>query len=95
MNEDGAELATVARETFEYNIVPWAGRKYEAWVRSWARAHPRDPTGQVQVAQPIYGAFQKRTPGQRLTHDQAEALGYPRAPRGRTPGGGEDLARSR
>jgi hypothetical protein len=83
------ELATIARETFEYNVVPWAGRKYEEWVRAWARRHPRDPRGLVQLPQPIYEAFQQRTPGQRLTSQQAARLGYPRVP------GEEELARVR
>ena len=83
------EMATVARETFEYSVVPWAGRKYEEWVRAWARRHPRDPRGLVQLPEPIYRAFQERTPGQRLTSQQAARLGYPRVP------GEEELARVR
>jgi hypothetical protein len=79
-DSDSAELATIARETFEYTIMPWAGRKYEEWVRAWAHKHPLDPTGLVQLPAEIYRAFQQRTPGQRLTRQQAEALGYPRVP---------------
>jgi hypothetical protein len=79
-SDSSTELATVARETFEYSIVPWAGRKFEEWVRSWARKHPRDPTGLVQLPARIYRAFQQRTLGQRLTRQQAEALGYPGVP---------------
>jgi hypothetical protein len=86
---DSVELATIARETFEYSIVPWAGRKYEEWVRAWGRKHPRDPNGLVQLPAEMYHAFQSRTPGQRLTHRQAEALGYPRVP------GEQELARVR
>ncbi len=85
--EEG-DLATVARETFEFSIVTWAGRKYEEWVRAWARVHPRDP-GLVQLPQDIFQAFQHRTPGERLTRAQAEALGYPRVP------GEQELARMR
>jgi hypothetical protein len=87
--ESDAELATVARETFEYSIVTWAGRKYEEWVRAWARPHTRDPKGLVQLPQSMYRAFQDRAPGQRLTRQQAEALGYPRVP------GEQELARVR
>ena len=83
------ELATMARETFEYSVVPWAGRKYVEWVRAWARRHPRDPRGLVQMPQSIYAASQQRTPGQRLTSQQAARLGYPRVP------GEEELARVR
>jgi hypothetical protein len=81
----------MARETFVYSIVPWAGRKYVPWVTAWADAypHPRDPTGLVQLPEAIYRAFQERTPGQRLSKQQAEALGYPRVP------GEQDLARVR
>lgn len=74
------ELSTIARETFEFSVVPWAGRKYEEWVRAWARRHPRDPNGLVQLPTPIFEAFQSRTPGQRLSRKQAEALGYPSVP---------------
>jgi len=86
--ESDAELATIARETFEYGIATWAGRKYEEWVRAWARRHPRDP-GLVQLPETIYRAFQQRVSGQRLTRKEAEALGYPRVP------GEQDLARVR
>ena len=48
------EMATVARETLEYSVIPWAGRKYEEWVRAWARRHPRDPRGLVQLPQAVY-----------------------------------------
>lgn len=74
------ELATVARETFEYGVVMWAGRKYEAWMRAWARPHPGDSRGLVQLPAEIYAAFQQRAPGTRLSRQQAEALGYPRVP---------------
>jgi hypothetical protein len=77
--DSAPELATVAKETLEFSIVPWAGRKYEEWVRAWARRHPLDP-GLVQVPKDIFAAFQKRTPGQRLTRQEAEGLGYPRVP---------------
>jgi len=81
------ELATIARETFEYGIVTWAGRKYEEWVRAWAQPHPRDPRGLVQVQKHLLEAFQQRTPGQRLSAKEAAALGYPRVP------GEQELAR--
>ena len=87
--ESEGEYATVARETFEYGIVTWAGRKYEEWMRAWGRPHPRDARGLVQVPKPIFEAFQHRAPGQRLTSREAEALGYPRVP------GEQELARVR
>jgi hypothetical protein len=72
--------ATVAYETFEHNVIPWAGRRYAEWVRAWSRPHPGDPTGLVQVPAQMYAAFQKRAPGERLNRRQAEALGYPGVP---------------
>jgi hypothetical protein len=72
--------STVARETFEYSIIPWAGRKYAPWVRAWSRPHPGDPTGLVQVPEPIYNGFHARRPMQRLDRAGAEQLGYPSVP---------------
>jgi hypothetical protein len=89
MDSEGTELSTVARETFEYGIVTWAGRKYEEWVRSWAQPHPRDPRGLIQLPTTLYEAWQQRQPGQRLTAKEAQALGYPRVP------GEQELARVR
>jgi hypothetical protein len=88
-SSDSTEFATVARETLEFSIVPWAGRKYAEWIRAWSRKHPGDPVGLVQVPVSIYRAFQQRTPGQRLTKQEAQALGYPSVP------GEQQLARVR
>jgi hypothetical protein len=79
-SDTAAVWSTVARETFEYNVVPWAGRSYADWVRAWSRPHPGDPRGLVQVPERIYAAFQRRTPGQRLSRKEAQALGYPSVP---------------
>jgi hypothetical protein len=84
-----AELSNIARETFEYSVIPWVGRKYEDWVRTWARPHPRDPRGLIQLPNTLFHAWQQRTPGRRLTSAEAQALGYPRVP------GDADLARVR
>jgi hypothetical protein len=72
--------ATMARETFEFSVVPWAGRTYAAWLRSWTRPHPGDARGLVQLPEDMYRAFQKRTYGQRLSRRGAEELGYPAVP---------------
>ena len=72
--------ATVARETFEYNVVPWAGRRYAEWVRAWSRPAANDPTGLVQLPQTMYEAFQHRVPGERLSRRTADELGYPGVP---------------
>ena len=72
--------ATIARETFEYSVVPWAGRSYAGWLRAWTRPHPGDGRGLVQIPEDMYRAFQRRTPGQRLARREAEALGYPKVP---------------
>jgi hypothetical protein len=76
----GATWATMATETFEHNVVPWAGRGYAEWVRAWARPHPRDARGMVQLPDDIYRAFQHRVPGERLSRKTAQALGYPGVP---------------
>jgi len=78
--EEGENWATIAHETFEHGVVPWAGRPYAEWVRTWSREHPRDPRGLTQVPGNIYLAFQQRTPGQRLTRQGAKRLGYPSHP---------------
>lgn len=79
-SDSNAGWASLARETFEYNVVPWAGRTYAEWMRAWARPHPGDPRGLVQVPDDIYKAFQQRTPGQRLSRQIVESLGYPSVP---------------
>jgi hypothetical protein len=70
----------LARESFEHSLVPWAGRKYAEWLRAWARPHPGDPRGMIQVPENVYKAFQQRTPGQRLSRETVESLGYPSVP---------------
>ena len=79
-SDDSASWASIARESFEYSLVPWAGRKYAEWMRAWARPHPGDPRGLVQVPADVYKAFQQRTPGQRLSRQTVERLGYPSVP---------------
>ena len=78
--DDSAEWASIARESFEYNLVPWAGRKYAEWLRAWSRPHPGDPRGLVQVPADVYRAFQQRTPGQRVSPQTIMGLGYPSVP---------------
>ena len=77
---DGPALATVARETFEYNVIPWAGRRHAAWVRAWSRPHPGDPRGLVQLPASLHEAFQQRVTGERLSRKTAEQLGFPSVP---------------
>jgi hypothetical protein len=79
-SDSSAGWASVARETFEYNFVPWAGRNYAEWLRAWARPHPGDPRGVIQVPADVFAAFQQRTPGQHLSRQTVETLGYPRVP---------------
>jgi hypothetical protein len=79
-DETGAEWATVATESFEFSVIPWAGRSYADWLRAWSRPHPGDPRGLVQMPQQVYVAFQKRVLGQRMSRKTAEGLGYPRVP---------------
>ena len=87
--QTGADWATVARETFEFSVIPWAGRPYADWVRAWSRPHPGDPRGLMQLPQEVYATFQQRVPGQRMSSKTAAALGYPRVP------GESDLERVR
>jgi hypothetical protein len=80
-----ADIATgweaVARETFEYNMVPWMGLQYEPWLRAWARPHPGDPRGQVLVPERLYQVFKTgHVPFQRVTPQQLAAAGYPEVP---------------
>ncbi len=84
-DSSSAGWASVARETFEYNLVPWAGREYAEWMRAWSRPHPGDPRGLIQVPRDVYRAFQERTPGQRLSRQTVEGLGYPSVPGEREP----------
>ena len=74
---EAIQWAPVARETFEYSMVPWVGRQYVGWLRGWTRPHSVDP-GLVLVPEPLYRAFQQRTVGQPITRAQLQALGYPR-----------------
>ena len=83
-SETGPAWASVARETFEHSIVPWAGRTYAEWMRTWARPHPGDPRGLVQVPEDVYRAFQQRIPGKRLTRQTSpgcERVGPSRLPK--------------
>jgi hypothetical protein len=71
--------ARVARETFERSMVPWVGRKHEAWLRAWARPHPVDP-GQILVPQRVYEVYQSRRALEPLARWQLDAMGYPKLP---------------
>jgi hypothetical protein len=70
----------VAREVFEYQMVPWIGREYAAWLRTSARPHPSDPHRLVLVPERIYRVFQDRQPGGRVTPAHLESMHYPRLP---------------
>jgi hypothetical protein len=70
----------VARETFEYNMIPWVGRRHAPWLRAWARPHPVDPRGLVLVPERIYRVFSQRALMEPVTRQQLAAMGYPRLP---------------
>ena len=70
----------VAREVFEYEMVPWVGREYAAWLRTAARPHAADPHRLVLVPERIYGVFQQRQPGSHVTQAQLQTMQYPRLP---------------
>jgi hypothetical protein len=75
-----AGWVAVARETFEYNMRPWMGRKYEAWLRACTRPHPIDPRGQVLVPDRLYRVFASRPIYGRVTPAELAAAGYPALP---------------
>jgi hypothetical protein len=77
----------VARETFERSMLPWMGRKYEPWLRAWARPHPVDP-GQVLVADSVYRVYAARPALEPLAQWQLKAMGYPRLPPAESRAGG-------
>src|ERR1700737_2662695 len=78
--ESALRWVPVAREVFEYEMVPWVGREYAAWLRTAARPHPADRHRLVLVPERIFRVFQARQPGQRVTAVQLEAMQYPRLP---------------
>ena len=82
MRTSGVEAGwvAVARETFEYNMRPWMGRRYEAWLRACARPHPIDPRGQVLVPDRLYQVFASRPIYGRVTPAELAAAGYPALP---------------
>ena len=71
---------TVSREVFEYQMVPWVGREYAAWLRTSARPHPADEHRLVLLPERICTVFSATGPGQRATPAQLEQMGYPRLP---------------
>jgi hypothetical protein len=73
-------MVPVARELFEYEMVPWIGRDYAAWLRASARPHPADEHRLVLIPERIYQVFQDRKPGEHATPAQLEAMTYPRLP---------------
>jgi hypothetical protein len=77
MTEDRTELmVAVSRECFEYNVVPWMGRPYEAWLRASTEPHPVDPVGQLLIPGRVYDVFKtERIPLQRISKRQAQAAG--------------------
>jgi hypothetical protein len=79
MSTNGVEAgwAAVARETFEYNLRPWMGRKSEVWLRACAHPHPIDPRGQVLVPDRLYQVFASRPIYGRVTSAELAAAGYP------------------
>jgi hypothetical protein len=81
MNSIPAGWVAVARDTLEYNMRPWVGRRYERWLRDSLRPHPVDPRGQVLVPTAIHEVFKKRRHFTRATPRELAAAGYPRLPR--------------
>jgi hypothetical protein len=82
MSTSGVEAGwvPVARETLEYTLRPWMGRKYESWLRASMRPHPIDPRGQVLVPDRLYRVFASRPIYGRVTAAELAAAGYPVLP---------------
>jgi hypothetical protein len=80
MNVVAPGWVAVARETVEYNMRPWLGRRYESWLRASVRPHPIDPRGQVLVPQRMYDVFKKRRTFARVTRAELDAMAYPDLP---------------
>ena len=74
-------MVPVAREVFEYEMIPWVGPAYAAWLRTSARPHPADAHRLVLVPERIYRLFaEQRQPGTQVTPAQLEAMRFPRLP---------------
>jgi hypothetical protein len=71
---------TVSREVFEYQMVPWIGRQYAAWLRVSARPHPTDEHRMVLLPERIYRVFTRRAQGSHATPAELESMGYPLLP---------------
>jgi len=72
-------MVTVSREGFEYEMVPWIGREYAAWLRTSARPHPADEHRLVLLPERIYQVFAARS-DKRATPAELDAMRYPRLP---------------
>ena len=70
---------SVSREVFEYEMVPWIGREYAAWLRTSARPHPADEHRLVLLPERIYQVFVARS-DKRATKAELDRMGYPRLP---------------
>ena len=72
-----SQWTAVARETFEFNLVPWMGRAAEPWLRATVQPHPLDPVGQVLIPDRIYEVFKaERVPLMPVTRRQLAAVGF-------------------
>src|SRR3981081_2974754 len=78
--ESAPRWVPVAREVFEYEMVPGVGREYAAWLRTAARPHPADRHRLVLVPERIYRVFQERQPGSHVTRAQLQTMQFPRLP---------------
>lgn len=70
-----------AREIFEYNLLPWFGRRYAPWPRLVAPEHPVDSSVLVLVPEAVYQVFKdEHRVGAHVTDKQLRKMGYPRHP---------------
>jgi hypothetical protein len=84
-NTNAQGWVAVARETFEHNMRPWMGRRYEGWLRGSVRPHAMDPQGQVLVPRRIYDILKKRRIFAGVTATELAAACYPKLPRDLVP----------
>jgi hypothetical protein len=87
INRIPAGWVAIARDTFEYNMRPWVGRRYEPWLRDSVRPHPVDPRGQMLVPSRIHEVFKNRRHFTPATARELAAAGYPKLLRDPLPEG--------
>ena len=71
---ESEDWVPISREELEYQLVPWLGRRYEAWLRRQVRPRPNDPRA-VLIPAPLYDEYRRRPKLSPLTEQQRRRLG--------------------